>query len=123
MEDKRAVFNEQMNEWVSRQGLWFQLRHAADGQSIVSRLARLGLRLMILLVICALVFWVYLIRRVEKGEFKADVRASIEETLRGKDCVVGSIRKDRNIATISHIEMEGNYYSFFEYLICCSVCF
>jgi hypothetical protein len=116
MDDKRAVFNEQMNEWVSRQGLWFQLRHAADGQSIVSRLARLGLRLIILLVLCALIFWVYLVRRVGKDEFKEDVRASIEETLRGKECAVGSIRRDRNIATISHIEMEGTDKSFFHQL-------
>ena len=116
MDDKRDVFNEQMNEWVSRQGLWFQLRHAADGQSIISRLARLGLRLLILLIICALIFWVYLVRRVGKPDFKEGVRASIEETLRGSKCVVGSIRKDRDIATISHIEMEGTDKSFFHHV-------
>lgn len=116
MDDKRAVFNEQMNEWVSRQGIWFQLRHAADGQSIASRLARIGLRLIILFILCGLVFWVYLVRRVGKEEFVEDVRASIEEALRGRECVVGSIRKNRNIATISRIEMEGTDESFFHQL-------
>lgn len=116
MDDKRAVFNEQMNEWVSRQGLWFQLRHAADGQSLASKLARVGLRLIILLVIVALLFWVYLVRRVGKPEFRAGIRASIEETLHGRECVVGSIRKERDITTISNIQMEGTDESFFHHL-------
>ncbi len=81
-EEKRARFNELMNEWVSRQGLWFQLRHAADGQTFMARMARLGLRLVLLLVVVAVAFWIYLVKRVESAGFRESLQASVESTLR-----------------------------------------
>lgn len=116
MDDKRAAFNEQMNEWVSRQGLWFQLRHAADGQSLVSKLARIGLRLVMLLLVCSVVFWVYLIKRVEKPAFRENIRERVEKTLKGTECKVGGIKKDRDIATVSYVEIKGTDESFFHSL-------
>ncbi|NWK56094.1 hypothetical protein HW115_10775 [Verrucomicrobiaceae bacterium N1E253] len=116
IDDKRAAFNEQMNEWVSRQGLWFQLRHAADGQTAMSRLARLGLRLIIVLLVASLVFWIYLIRRIGNADFQEGVRAGIETRLHGKDCKIGSIRKDRDIASISMVSIEGTDDSFYHSL-------
>jgi len=116
MDEKRALFNQQMNEWVSRQGIWFQLRHAADGQSVFSRVARFGLKFLLLCFVGALVFWVYLAKRVEREGFKDDVRVGVEQSLKGKDCKVGAIRKDRGAATISLIAMEGTEDSFFHQL-------
>lgn len=115
-EEKRAAFNEQMNEWVSRQGLWFQLRHAADGQTILARVARLGLRVLILIVILALVFWFYLAKRVSSEGFHDAVQASIEQSLRGKDGKIGVIRKERDVATISSVSMKGSENAFFHTL-------
>ena len=94
----------------------FQLRHAADGQSVFSRLARFGLKFLLLCFVGALVFWLYLVKRVEKEGFKDDVRVGVEQSLKGKDCKVGSIGKDRGVATISLIKMEGTEDSFFHQL-------
>lgn len=116
MDDKRAAFNEQMNEWVSRQGLWFQLKHAADGQSIVSRLARIGLRLGIALLVISVVFWIYLVKRVEKPAFREGVRESVELALKGQECKVGSIRKNRDTATMSYLDIKGTEDSFYHSL-------
>lgn len=116
MDDKRAAFNQQMNEWVSRQGLWFQLRHAADGQSKLSKLARLAVRFLILLLVSSLVFWVYLVRRVGSEGFKEGVRDSMEITMKGEECKLGAIRKDRDKATVSWVEMKGTEDSFFDRL-------
>lgn len=115
-EEKREAFNEQMNAWVSRQGLWFQLRHAADGQTIIARLMRLFLRLAVLLVILGIGFWIYLIKRVDGSGFKEDIRASIESTLKGKDCKLGGFRKEREVATLAFAKMDGTEESFFHYL-------
>lgn len=113
MDDKRAAFNEQMNDWVSRQGLWFQLRHAADGQSLLSRLARVGLRLLLLLMVGAFVFWIYLVKRVEKGDFRQNIQDRVEASLKGAECKVGSIRKDREVLSLSYLNVEGTDESFF----------
>lgn len=115
-EEKRAAFNEQMNEWVSRQGLWFQLRHAADGQTLMARMARVGLRLAIFLIIGLLAFWFYLTKRVESLGFSNDIRVAIESTLKGSECKLGSIRKERDIATISELMIQGGDESFFHSL-------
>lgn len=116
MDDKQAAFNEQMNDWVSRQGLWFQLRHAADGQSLFSRLARLLLRLVIILLVCAVIFGVYLVRRVGQKGFKEDLRQGVETTLKGTECHLKKISKDRDTITISLVEMDGAEDAFFHRL-------
>ncbi|MCP5535625.1 MAG: hypothetical protein H7A51_05240 [Akkermansiaceae bacterium] len=115
-EERRAAFNEQMNEWVSRQGLWFQLRHAADGQTIMARMARVALRLALLVVFAALIFWIYLVKRVESDGFRERIQTSIEQSLKGADCELGVIRKERDVASISSIEMKGTARSFFHSL-------
>ncbi len=115
-EEKRARFNELMNEWVSRQGLWFQLRHAADGQTILARLARLGLRVALLLVVVALVFWIYLVRRVGSEGFRDSLQASIESTLCGSACELGALHKERSAVSIASISVEGTEKSFFHTL-------
>lgn len=112
-EEKRAAFNEQMNEWVSRQGLWFQLRHAADGQTIMARMARVGLRLFIFLVILALIFWFYLVKRVESEGFREGIQASVEKSFHGLDCEVGGIRKERDVISIAALSVKGGEKSFF----------
>ncbi len=114
MDEKRRLFNQQMNEWVSRQGLWFQLRHAADGQSILSRMMRLLLRFSILLFILALSFWGYLVYRIDKKDFAEKLQTQVETCFHGQDCKIGGVKKHRNTATISSLEMKGTDDSFFE---------
>jgi len=116
MDEKRVAFNEQMNEWVSRQGLWFQLRHAADGQTIRARMARVGLRLFIALILFLLVFWIYLEKRVESKDFKDVIQASVEKSLKGTDCKLGKIRKERDFVSITSLEIKGTDDSFFHSL-------
>ena len=115
-EEKRAAFNQQMNEWVSRQGLWFQLRHAADGQTLVSRILRVLLRILILLGILAFCFWIYLIKRVDSGGFNEKIRLSVESSLKAEECEVGSFKRERKIAVLSFAKMKGTDESFFHHL-------
>lgn len=112
-EEKRAAFNEQMNEWVSRQGLWFQLRHAADGQTIVARLLRVGIRLSVILVVCCFLLWFYLVKRVESEGFRDGVASALQSTLAAESCEVGSIQKTRDTVSISSVKMEGGGNTFF----------
>jgi len=116
MDEKRAAFNAQMNEWVSRQGLWFQLRHAAADQSLFSRVARLVVRVVIVLILCAVVFFVYLLKRVGTEGFHDEVQQGLEKSLRGKDSKLGLIQRDRDAANISFIEMDGLDSAFFHHL-------
>jgi len=116
MDEKRAAFNEQMNAWVSRQGLWFQIRHAADGQTVRARMARVGFRLFIVLLLVLLVLWVYLERRVESDGFRDAIQASVEKSLKGADCELGKIQKKQDFVTISSLEIKGTDDSFFHSL-------
>ncbi len=112
-DEKRAAFNEQMNEWVSRQGLWFQLRHAADGQTLIARVMRVVLRLAIIMIIVSLGCWLYLVKRVESEGFNEDIRSSVEKTLKGTDCEIGPIHKERDDVTIAYLKIKGTDESFF----------
>ncbi len=112
-DEKRIAFNEQMNEWVSRQGLWFQLRHAADGQTVIARVTRLGIRLLLLLLLLLLLFWFYLVKHVESEGFREGIQSAMELQLKGSDCMVGAIRKDRDVISIASIGMKGTDDSFF----------
>ncbi len=112
-DEKRSAFNEQMNEWVSRQGLWFQLRHAADGQTFIARMARVAIRLVFLLLLLLLLFWFYLVRHVESEGFREGIQSAVELHLKGRDCTVGGLRKERDVVTIASIEMKGTDDSFF----------
>lgn len=115
-DEKRAAFNEQMNEWVSRQGVWFQLRHAADGQTLISRLLRLSLRVVIFLIIIAVGVWFYLIKRVDSSSFRENVRQSIETNLKGEGCEVGTFKKERDVANLSYLKIKGTKDSFYHHL-------
>lgn len=115
-EEKRIAFNEQMNAWVSRQGLWFQLRHAAEGQSLMARMTRLGGRLLLVVALLAVAIWIYLFNRIERDGFREDVRISLEETFRAESCEVGEIRKERELATLGYIKLEGSEEAFYEHL-------
>ena len=116
IDEKRAAFNEQMNEWVSRQGLWFQLRHAAAGQTICARMARVGLRLFMVLIVTLLILWFYLERRIESESFRDGIQSSVEKSLKGADCELGDIRKERDFVTITSLDIKGTDESFFHSL-------
>ena len=115
-EDKHAAFNEQMNAWLSKQGFWFQLRHASGDQTIVPRLIGIALRLLVLLIVCVFGLWIYLVKRVENKSFRENMRSSIELSLKGKDCQIGGFRKKGDIATLSSVTMTGTEESFFHQL-------
>ncbi len=112
-EEKRALFNEQMNQWVSRQGLWFQLRHAADGQTLISRILGILMRCVVFLVIAAIGFLIYLIKRVDSDGFRENIRVAVEDTFKSQECKVGVFRRDRQVANLGYVKMKGGDASFF----------
>jgi hypothetical protein len=63
-----------MNGWVSSQGLLFQLTHAGSVQegksAFLGGLMRLVLRLILLLMLLAVVFWIFMAKRVQFGWFR-----------------------------------------------------
>ena len=115
-EEKRAAFNEQMGAWVSRQGIWFQLRHAVEGQSLWIRLVRVFIRFFVLFVILAFLVWLYLVKRIETEGFRLSVQNALQEKLAGDACEVGAIQKSRKTITIDSIESGGTEGSFFHQL-------
>lgn len=114
--ERRDAFNEQMNEWVARQGLWFQLKHAADGQSLTSRFIGLSLRGSVLLIIIALGGLVYLSKRVGSDSFREDVRLSIELTLKAEECEIGAFRKENKTVKLGYLKIKGGDKSFYHNL-------
>ena len=74
-------FNDRLNQWISSQGFWFQLRYSiTSGGSrgaLMFQLFNAGLRLLIFLAIVGIALAAYLVKRPNTNRFKAELKESI----------------------------------------------
>ena len=80
-QEKLNEFQGRMSNWISSQGLLFQLRHGGSVRgahsSVFLWFVRMGVRLFILAAIVALAVWLYLAKRVDLGGFRSALNESI----------------------------------------------
>lgn len=111
-------FQARMNEWVSKQGLLFQLRYAGNVQgaksSFFHTLGSLFLRLVLVLILVAFGFAWYLVKRVETAGFQTKVEESLVQGFRADDLELGGVSRKRGMLKLGIVNMIGGDKSAFE---------
>jgi len=111
-------FQSRMSEWVSKQGLLFQLRYAGNVKgtknSARATFFRIILHIFVLTVITALSFWGYLVKRVDSKSFREDLQANIGKALGSETIETRGLKRSRGYLEIASINMIGGTNSAFE---------
>ena len=118
-QQKLDEFQARMSHWVASQGLVFQLMHGGSVQgarsTIFGWVARMCLRVMILLLVGGLIFLFYLIRRPSSELFNARVSEALEDaTGASHTSDLGLISRKAGYFELTSLDMEGGEDSFFD---------
>ena len=118
-QQKLDEFQARMSHWVASQGLVFQLMHGGSVQgarsTIFGWVARMCLRVMILLLVGGLIFLFYLIRRPSSELFNARVSEALEDaTGASHTSDLGLISRKAGYLELTSLDMEGGEDSFFD---------
>ena len=113
-------FQARMSNWVSSQGLVFQLTHggAVRGaqSTIVGWAGRMLVRFSILLFAVALVILLLLVSRPGSDKFKSELTEKVANTLSAEmsSMAVGPIKKKKGNIEVSSLDMVGKPGAFYE---------
>ncbi len=95
LEILEASFNKRIEQWISKQGLLFQFTHNTGLGSMLPKLCRLFIRLLILGIIVLGVFWFYLISRPSSSAFKEDLQQQLATGLNASEVKISNIIRDK----------------------------
>ena len=113
-------FNDRLNQWISSQGFWFQLRYSiTSGGSrgaLMFQLFNAGLRLLIFLAIVGIALAAYLVKRPNTNRFKAELKESIKAGLSGTEVEIRGASRVQGQLGIARIACQGGDGSFFSSL-------
>ena len=130
-QQKLDEFQARMSHWVASQGLVFQLMHGGSVQgarsTIFGWLARMCLRVMILLLVGGLIFLFYLIRRPSSELFNARVSEALEDATGAThksldvhnkwiETPLGLISRKAGYLELTSLDMKGGEDSFFDWV-------
>ena len=110
-------FNERLNQWVSNQGFWFQIRYSMSGSGFkgwaVFQLLRLGFRLLIFLVIMAVLGLVYLVKRTDSASFRTGMRQDLQAGLSAAELDILNGRRTQGQYDMTRLASQGGADTFF----------
>ncbi len=111
----RGEFEEKMNQWISKQGILFQLKHGATGSGIIASLITLLIRLVSVALVVAVVLWIIALRKGGGEEFMAQ---SFEKTLgsyfHASEVEVKGVRRRDGKLSVDTVDLIGGPDAFFE---------
>lgn len=118
--EQTQSFNQKLSQWIASQGFWFQLRHSISGGGgwamTMSHLFRMGLKVLIVLVVAAGIFGIYLLRRVGSPDFIKSLNTGLKEGLVADEAKILEFSRTQGDAQIRRIGAEGGKASFFHKL-------
>ena len=113
-------FNERLSQWVASQGFWFQLRYSMAGTGIKGRamyhLLRMFARLMLFLLVVAIGFWIYLMKRTESQRFTAGLQENLTAALSATELQARGMQHLHGQLEIGRLAAEGSSDTFFDSL-------
>jgi hypothetical protein len=116
-QQKLDEFQVRMSNWISSQGLLFQLSHSGGVSGAHSMFwvwfGRMVLRLSMLLGLGVVIFWGYLVKRVDSRRFQDELNVKVAEALHA-DSTAGGIERSRGHLEINKIELVGSDEAFFD---------
>ncbi|RYD23425.1 MAG: hypothetical protein EOP88_04255 [Verrucomicrobiaceae bacterium] len=113
-------FNERLSQWVASQGFWFQLRYSLSGSgskgTAMFHLLRMMFRLMVFLLIVAVGFWFYLVKRTESKAFTEGLKNELKAGLTASDIEVSGFSRSQGEMVIGALAAQGGNNTFFSSL-------
>ena len=113
-------FQARMSDWVSSQGLVFQLTHGGSVQgahsTIVGWVGRMVVRSSLLIVLAVAVSMLILMSRPGSDKFRAELEENVGGALAADSVEVGPIKKKEGNIEISSMDLEGSTEAFYETL-------
>lgn len=118
--EQTQSFNQKLSQWIASQGFWFQLRHSISGGGgwamTLSHLMRLGLKVLIVLVVAAGIFGVYLVRRVGSPDFVNALDGSVKTAMGAEQMRIVEFSRTQGDAQIRRVLSLGGKESFYHKL-------
>jgi len=119
-EERIADYNVRINEWMTKQGLFFLLRHGnaglGQGLPIFNLLFRFFGCLGVLAVLSTLGIGVWAFFAGYGSQFETTAKNGLEKHLGGKELKIKGFERDGTRVTCSAISCEGTDQCFFEFL-------
>lgn len=113
-------FNERLSQWVANQGFWFQVRYSISGSGTTGtamfHLLRMGARLLVFLLVVALGFGVYLIKRSGSEGYREEFRTTLKEGLSASEVDFRGFSVERGQFSINSLFGKGGSETFFSSL-------
>lgn len=113
-------FNERLSQWVASQGFWFQLRYSLSGSgskgTAMFHLLRIGFRLVVFLMLVAVGFWVYLVKRTDSEHFQDGLKESLKAGLTASDIELTGFSRRQGEMVMSSLALQGGNNTFFSAL-------
>jgi len=118
-QQKLDEFQARLSHWVASQGLVSQLMHGGSVQgahsTIFGWVAKMCLRLMVLLLVGGLIFLGYLIARPSSELFNSQVSQALQDAMGGEMTVpLGPTTRKAGYLELSSLDMKGGEDSFFD---------
>ncbi|RYD43527.1 MAG: hypothetical protein EOP85_10070, partial [Verrucomicrobiaceae bacterium] len=105
---------------MASQGFWFQLRYSLSGSgskgTAMFHLLRMGARLLVFLLIVAVGFAVYLMKRTGSEHYRESFEASLKEGLTASEIELGGFSRTQGQMIISSLALQGGDDTFYSAL-------
>lgn len=119
-DERVAEFNGRMNDWISKQGLLFQLTHGGTGlggkPAIFGALIRAFVSLTLLVLLAAVGYAGFLVWKATGDELPKQFEAGIADGLGSDEVSTGGFKRDLSSGSYSEIIAKGNENTFYEHL-------
>lgn len=93
MKEDSTLFDYKLEQWISKQGLFFLITYGSGRGSLTAKLVSVFLRLVVILLIGLVIAWFYLKGRVETDGFKEDVIQQVSQGLSADKVEIKSITR------------------------------
>ncbi len=118
MESKQSQeFNERLSQWVSSQGLWFQIRYSLSGSGGTGKaffhLLWMSFRLLVLLLVIAAGVGFYLLKRTTTKDFNRNLNASLKSGFSATELEVSGPKKENGYLNLNQVMALGDGNTFF----------
>ena len=116
--DTSSSFEYRLEQWISKQGLFFLIANGRVGVSLVSSLMGVLFRLIILTLIAIVIAWFFLKKRPETEAFKEDLIQQVSDGMNASDVEIRSITRvnggilsgDMYIKSLKLGETENSFF-------------
>ena len=108
-------YQKRVTDWIAKQGIFFQLRHAGTmgGGSVIKQLGVLFLRVLVVLLLCLGVAFFALNHYFGGDDYRGEVTAALGEVLGASSIEAKKFERARGVSTFQDLVIEGGEESFF----------